>query len=70
MKIDLRPDDLIRLLRLGEREIAELRVQLRRTSTPTYHDDLARERVELERLVNQLRSALEADAESIGNSRN
>ena len=56
MLIELEPAELRQLLDLGERALGELRVEVRRTSTPGYRDSLMAERDLLREVVEKLRA--------------
>ena len=55
MRIELDEKEVRELLRIGEFALAELRVEVRRTSTPDYRDTLVAERDLLRRVVEKLR---------------
>lgn len=53
--LTLTAEERAELLRLLEREIADIRVEIRRTSTPDYHDQLREEETLLRLLAVKLR---------------
>lgn len=55
MKIELEPDEVRELRRIGDAALSELRVEVRRTSTPDYRDALVAERQLLTQVVEKLR---------------
>lgn len=62
MFIELDAHEARRLLQITERSLSELRVELRRTSTPGFHDALVVERLSLEALADKLRRIVTDDA--------
>ena len=57
MYVELKQDELKELLDMGEAALRELRVEIRRTSTPNYHDALVSQRERLTQALAELRSA-------------
>jgi hypothetical protein len=56
MKLELTPAERDLVLRILESVLAETRVEVRRTSTPKYHDALEEESQTIQSLVERLRS--------------
>jgi hypothetical protein len=54
MQLELSPRDREFLVDVVDRALREVRVEVRRTSTPNYRDDLRREESRLERLLERL----------------
>lgn len=55
MQLELTSEDRAVLERLLEHALSEMRVEVRRTSTPRYHDDLLGEQERLKALQERLR---------------
>ena len=56
MPLDLSAEERDLLVKVLERALAELRVEVRRTSTPAYHDDLQAEEGRLKELLDRIRA--------------
>ena len=56
MRIELSSEDCDFLVDVVDRALREVRVEGRRTSTPTYHDDLVKEERRLESLLERLKT--------------
>ena len=57
MKVELKPEELSELLQVGEAALQDLRIEVRRTRTPDYHDALVVRRELLTQALEKLRSA-------------
>lgn len=55
MQLELSPEERSVLERIVERALSEMRVELRRTTTPRYHDDLQVEEKRAEALLDRIR---------------
>jgi hypothetical protein len=55
MQLELSVDDRDLLARLIEREIGEVRSEVRRTREPSFHDSLIRDEERLKAILEQLR---------------
>lgn len=55
MQLELSVDDRDLLVRLIEREIGEVRSEVRRTREPSFHDALVRDEERLKAILEQLR---------------
>jgi hypothetical protein len=56
MQLEITAEDRDLLEKILERALAEMRVEVRRTSTPRYHDDLQAEGERLRQLVERLKA--------------
>ena len=56
MKLELSPEDRSVLERIVAAALQELRVEVRRTSTPKYHDDMREEEDRVEGLLERIRT--------------
>ncbi len=56
MKLELSPEDRSVLERIVAAALQELRVEVRRTSTPKYHDDMREEEGRVEGLLERIRT--------------
>jgi hypothetical protein len=55
MELELSAEERELLERIVERALGEMRVEVRRTTTPKYHDDLAEEQARLKGLLARIR---------------
>ena len=55
MQLDLSVTDRDLLERIVEQALSEMRVEVRRTSTPQFHDDLAKDEQRLKDLLARIR---------------
>jgi hypothetical protein len=55
MKIELNHEELAELIHICETQLAETRVEVRRTSTPDFHDELVAKRDLIEHMLEKLR---------------
>ncbi len=56
MKLDLSPEERALLEKLVETALSDMRVEVRRTSTPQYHDDMEASRDRLQALLERIRA--------------
>lgn len=55
MQLELSPEDRDLLERIVDRALSEMRVEVRRTSTPKYHDDLQAEQTRMKDLLDRIK---------------
>ena len=60
VQLELKPEDREFLIDVVDRALREVRVEVRRTSTPAYHDDLQKEEERLTSLLDRLQALAEA----------
>jgi hypothetical protein len=56
MQLDLSPEERAVLERIVERALSELRVEIRRTSTPKYHDDMRADEERVQALLARIKA--------------
>ena len=56
MQLELAPDEAAILEEILDRTLRDLRVEVRRTSTPAYHDDLQQRARQVEALLERVRA--------------
>jgi hypothetical protein len=56
MQLELSAEERAVLERIVERALGETRVEVRRTTTPRYHDDLSAERERVKELLARIRA--------------
>ena len=62
MRVELTQEELSELLHVGEAALRDLRVEVRRTRTPDYHDALVVRRELLTQALEKLRGATAVEA--------
>ena len=56
MQLELSPEDRTLLEQIVERALSELRVEVRRTSTPRYHDELQADQARAKDLLERIQA--------------
>lgn len=55
MQLELSAEDCALLERIADRALSEMRVEVRRTTTPQFHDELAKDEQRLKDLLVRIR---------------